>query len=287
MPWYDDWFGSDAYALVYGHRDEAEAARTIDLVARIADPAPGARILDVGCGRGRHSRMLARRGYDVTGLDLSPASIAAARAQAKAEGLGVTFRVGDMRTPVAAAAFDGVVNLFTAFGYFEVEAEHQRAVDAMAAALRPGGWLVQDYLNAPHVRATLVPEDERTEQGVHIRQRRRIADGRVNKTITLARYGAHAAAPVPDDAHAADAPEAEASPPGGDGRDTGAADVATFHESVALLTEADFARLYARAGLALMATYGTYAGAPHTDASPRLILHAVKAPHGTGHMARG
>ena len=209
MPWYDDWFGSDAYALVYGHRDEAEAARTIDLVARIADPAPGARILDVGCGRGRHSRMLARRGYDVTGLDLSPASIAAARAQAKAEGLGVTFRVGDMRTPVAAAAFDGVVNLFTAFGYFEVEAEHQRAVDAMAAALRPGGWLVQDYLNAPHVRATLVPEDERTEQGVHIRQRRRIADGRVNKTITLARYGAHAAAPVPDP-HAADAPAATA-----------------------------------------------------------------------------
>ncbi len=245
--WYETWFDQDAYELVYPHRDLAEAAEAVDLIERIAGPEAGAHVLDVGCGRGRHARVLARRGYHVTGLDLSARAIERARARAAEEGLKegrqVRFERHDMRLPFCTGCADGVVNLFSSFGYFQAEADHQRAVDAMAAALVPGGFLVQDFLNAPHVRRTHVPEDERTGRGVTIRQRRWVEDGRINKTITL-RSG-----------------EEER----------------TFRESVRLLALEDFRRLYEKAGLELQATFGHYDGRPHADDSPRLILYALRA----------
>lgn len=240
--WYEDWFGRDEYELVYRERDEREAEALAGLVERLARPAPGAAVLDVACGRGRHARALARRGYRVTGVDLSARVLDAARRRTEAEGLAVRYVRGDMREPVCDACFDGVVNLFTAFGYFEAEADHGRAVVAMAAALRPGGWLVQDYLNAPHLAATLVPEDERRQGDLTIRQRRWIDDGRVNKEIRLHQNG----------------------------------HVRIFYESVRLLTRDDFEALYAAAGLVLHGAYGDDRGGPHTPGAPRLILYARK-----------
>lgn len=249
MPWYEDWFDADAYELVYDDRDEEEAERLADLIARAVRPAPDADILDVGTGRGRHALVLARRGYRVTGLDLSDRAIATARARAATEGLAadrVTFVEGDMRALPFRARFDGVTNLFTSFGYFS-DADHQRAVRAMADALRPGGWLVQDFLNAPHVRAHLVPESEETTEGVHVRQERWIAEAAegasVHKRITLT--------------------PAEGAP-------------RVYTERVRLLTRADFARLYAAAGLRLAETFGDYDGGRYTPDSPRLVLHAEK-----------
>lgn len=242
MPWYAEWFDRDEYELVYQRRDEDEARQVIDLLERAVQPNDGDRILDVGCGRGRHARALARRGYAVTGLDLSERALDAARARAAEEGVDAAFVQGDMREPVCEACFDGVANLFTAFGYFHDDDDHARTVRAMAAALCPGGWLFQDFLNAPQVRATLVPRDRRATDQVEIVQRRWIADGRINKSITLRRDG----------------------------------NAQTFHESVRLLSRADFERYYAAAGLRLTATYGDYDGRPHTDDAPRLILVAEK-----------
>lgn len=242
MAWYEDWFDQDAYELVYRHRDERDAEPVIDLLEQAVRPRPGSRILDVACGRGRHARLLARRGYDVTGIDLSAHAIEQARARTRARGLTATFLRADMRTPLCEACFDGAINLFTAFGYFEDDADHQRAIDAIATMLRPGGWFFQDFLNAPHVRATLVPEDVRTEDGYTIRQRRWIADGRIEKEIRL-RLNGHE--------H-------------------------TFRESVRLLTLDDFRAFYDRAGLELVQTFGAYDGRPYTPDAPRLILHARK-----------
>ncbi len=245
--WYEDWFGRDEYELVYHERGEAEAERMVDLLERVARPAAGAAVLDVGCGRGRHARVLARRGYRVTGIDLSEDVLAQARTRADDEGLVLTFRRSDMREPACDACFDGVINLFTTFGYFEDEADHLRAVRAMAAALRPGGWLFQDFLNASYVRSHLVPEDAHVHAGVEIRQQRWIADGRIGKRITL---------------HDRHAPRNGTRGP--------------FFESVRLLTLDDFRALYAAAGLTLSATFGDDDGAPHGPASPRLILYAHK-----------
>jgi SAM-dependent methyltransferase len=243
MAWYEDWFGSEAYTLVYQHRDEDEAADLIDLLEEAVDPADEARILDMGCGRGRHARLLARRGYDVVGVDLSPRAVAEARAQADDEGLDVTFQTGDMRDPVCSACFDGVTNLFTAFGYFEADADNKQALAAMTQALRPGGWFVQDFLNAPHVIDTLVPEDTQTVNGLTVRQERWVDDGRIEKEITIT---------------------------------SEEGDRKTFHESVRLFTLYDLKRLYDAVGLELKETFGDYDGATYTPSSPRLILHAEK-----------
>ncbi|MDX1419023.1 MAG: methyltransferase domain-containing protein [Rubricoccaceae bacterium] len=248
MPWYEDWFDADAYELVYDQRDLDEAERLADLIERAVQPAPRSDVLDVGTGRGRHARVFARRGYRVTGLDLSANAVATARARAEAEGLTpgqIVFVQGDMRLPHFQARFDGVLNLFTSFGYFDDDADHQRAVQAMADALKPGGWLVQDFLNAPHVRAHLVPQSEKRVDGVHVRQERWIADDHVHKRIML----------TP-----------------GDGQDP-----LTYTEHVRLLTRDDFARMYAAAGLRLVQTWGDYDGGPHSAESPRLILHAEKS----------
>ncbi len=242
MSWYEGWFDSAAYDLVYDHRDEDEAAQLVDLVEREIDPVADAHILDVGCGRGRHARIFARRGYDVTGFDLSEEAIAAARAQAEADNLDITFERGDMRDVYCEACADGVVNLFTTFGYFETDAENRGALAAMTESLRPDGWFVQDFLNAPQVADTLVPATTRTVEGVTIEEHRWIEDERINKEITLSRNGTST----------------------------------TYKESVRLYTLDELRTLYEEVGLDLVSTFGDYNGAPHTPTSPRLILHARK-----------
>jgi len=143
-----------------------------------------------------------------------------------------------MRDPVDTDAFDLVVNLFTAFGYFEKAGEHQRAVDAMTAALDSGGVLVQDFLNADNVRETLFDRDARSVDGAEIIQERWISDDRINKEITLKKDGS----------------------------------THSFIESVALLEPDDFRRMYGKAGLTLEYILGDYDGSDYTSSSPRLIL---------------
>ncbi len=244
MSWYEDWFNRDEYELVYHRRDEREAEQVVDLIERLVKPAPGSEILDVGCGRGRHARVLARRGYRVTGIDVAERALQVARQRAAAEGLHhVRFLRHDMRQPLCRACFDGVVNLFTAFGFFEEEADHQRALQAMATALRPGGWLVQDFLNADYVRHHLVPRDRFQLDGIEVIQERWIENGRVNKRIRFRQ----------------------------DGKEQ------VFYESVRLLRLEDFQALYRAVGLTLQATLGDYTGQPFSPESPRLILYARKA----------
>ena len=196
----------------------------------------------MGCGRGRHARIFARRGYQVTGVDLSEEAIAEARERTSEDGLDVTFVQGDMRDPLCDGCADGVVNLFTTFGYFKDDDENERALRAMTTALRPGGWFLQDFLNAPQVIDSLRPSDTRTVNGITIKQRRWIEDARINKEITLTRNG----------------------------------DTESYRESVRLFTIDDLRRMYANVGLDLQATYGDYDGAPHTEDSPRLLLYARK-----------
>ena len=95
--WYEEWFDRAEYELVYQKRDDADARLLFDLIDRVTDLQAGARVLDMACGRGRHARLFARRGYKVTGIDLSPAAIETATRLAGEEGLSIRFETGDMR----------------------------------------------------------------------------------------------------------------------------------------------------------------------------------------------
>ena len=145
--WYDGWFEGDWLDLIVPSIPHERGAQMVDFVVEHLELVPGARILDLACGYGRHAIPLAERGYRVTGLDLSARSLELARARAREAGVEIEWVEGDMREPPP-GPFDAVVNLWTAFGYFDDEAENQRVLDAVATVLDPGGRILIDTVNA-------------------------------------------------------------------------------------------------------------------------------------------
>ena len=152
--WYKDWFNSSFYHKLYFDRDEAEAGAFISKLVAHLQPAPGSRMLDVACGKGRHSRTLASFGHEVTGIDISPESIATAQEDAPAN---LDFYIHDMRLPFWVNYFNYAFNFFTSFGYFRTRREHDDAIRTIAASLKPGGVFVIDYLNVHYAEDHLKP----------------------------------------------------------------------------------------------------------------------------------
>jgi SAM-dependent methyltransferase len=142
--WYKNWFNSPFYHKLYFERDETEADAFIKKLIGHLHPPAGSRMLDVACGKGRHSKILASLGFTVTGIDISPDSIEYAK-QFEKENLD--FYVHDMRLPAWGSYFDYAFNFFTSFGYFKTRREHDDAIRTIAKSLRPGGLFVIDYLN--------------------------------------------------------------------------------------------------------------------------------------------
>lgn len=162
--WFKDWFNSPYYHQLYFNRDEVEAAAFIDKIVSYLKPDGGSRMLDVACGKGRHSMHLAAKGFDVTGIDLSVDSIKAASENEKEN---LHFYCHDMRLLFWINYFDVVFNLFTSFGYFATERENDDAIRTMATALKPGGILVVDYLNTAYAVAHSVPSETKQIDGVN------------------------------------------------------------------------------------------------------------------------
>jgi 2-polyprenyl-3-methyl-5-hydroxy-6-metoxy-1,4-benzoquinol methylase len=119
------------------------AARTgaeVDRALAMLGAQGGERVLDMACGTGRHSHELARRGFEVVGVDISPDLLTIAEADAKAESLSASFLAADLRELGFDEEFDFVLNLNDgAIGYFETDEENHRTFEVIAAALRPGG----------------------------------------------------------------------------------------------------------------------------------------------------
>ncbi|MCP3920748.1 MAG: class I SAM-dependent methyltransferase [bacterium] len=182
-PWYVSAFRSD-YRTVYPHRD-LESAR--DEVRALARVGLRGRVLDLCCGFGRHTLALAEEGFDVFGLDLSADLLESAAELSGAERLrGRLVRADAMRVPFADASFDGIVNLFSSFGYFG-EAGDLRVLDEIARLVRSGGRVVLDLMNPDRIRARLVPESTTERDGLVLRERRSLGEGgrRVTKEVTL------------------------------------------------------------------------------------------------------
>src|SRR5262245_10978959 len=144
--WFDGFFEGVYLDDVALQITQERTEREVGFLLQRLEAAPGRRVLDLACGHGRISLPLARAGWKVTGLDLSERSLRLARERAELEGLDVEWVKSDMREPPG-GPFDAVVNVFTAFGYFENEAENQKVLDAVARVLVPGGLFLIDTLN--------------------------------------------------------------------------------------------------------------------------------------------
>ena len=153
--WYENWFSSKYYGILYRDRDKTEAEQFIERLLTHLQPADESKMLDIACGVGRHAIQLAEHGYDVTGIDLSYQSILQAK---KHEVENLQFYVHDMRFPFYMNYFDFSFNFFTSFGYFQKQRDHEMAAKSFARGLRKGGTLVVDYLNANFVIDSLVKE---------------------------------------------------------------------------------------------------------------------------------
>lgn len=238
--WFVEWFDSPYYHTLYKNRDEYEAKSALGNLLRALDLKPGARLLDLACGKGRHSRYLAEKGFDVTGLDISASNIDYAR---QFEHDRLSFYQHDMRLPFRINYFDAVMNMFTSFGYFKNDNDHLDTLKNVRKGLKAGGLFLLDYFNSDWVKSTLKRSEVKTVDGIDFQIKKYVRGGYVYKKVEFTTGGASY----------------------------------LFRERVRLFTAEDFKLLLASAGMELHKIFGDYdLSAYDPQRSPRLILIAQK-----------
>ena len=147
LPWYQEFFREDFVKAYRNRLTEESAVQEVAFVEQILGLNSGQKVLDLCCGYGRHSIILVRHGFRVTGQDLSAAFLEQAQQSAEAEGLSLEVVLSDMRQIPFEEHFDAVINIFTSFGYLESEEEDMQVLYQVAKALKPGGRLLMDMIN--------------------------------------------------------------------------------------------------------------------------------------------
>ena len=178
--WFEGWFDSPYYHILYKNRDDREAQLFLDNILAHLAPKSNAVMLDLACGKGRHSKYLAQKGYSVTGTDLSPESITFAR---KFESENLSFFQHDMRNFFRTNYFDYIFNLFTSFGYFDTRNEHVRTLRNVTLGLKPDGCFVLDFFNAPFIVEKLVASEVKKIDGITFNITRIHEGGKIIKSI--------------------------------------------------------------------------------------------------------
>lgn len=164
--WYEGYFREDYLRLYAPVLSEERDAAEVENIVTVLALEPGAEILDLCCGQGRHTALLAQRGYRMTGLDLSGYLLEHARRRADEAGVQVEFHQGDMRKIPWTERFDAVINMFTAFGYFDDEAENQRVLHGVYRALKPGGKFLIEMMHRDRLAKIFQAKDwERLDDG--------------------------------------------------------------------------------------------------------------------------
>lgn len=244
--WYNTLFNED-YLAIYEHIWTPERAdHEVDLISDLLQLPEGSRILDLGCGVGRHAIRLARRGYAVTGLDLSPLFLKIAQAEANRMGVSVEWVESDMRQIPFENEFDAVINMFTSFGYFESDEEDLKALQAVYRALKPKGIVLMQYVNRESVLRRFQPDVEIDGHNGYWCQEHRSFDlwtGRLNSELTITN-------------------------PQGDSSDYTYSN--RFYTLTELITQFD------KAGFRVDSCYGGLDGRPLTLDSVALVLIAIK-----------
>ncbi len=244
MEWFESWFDSEYYHLLYEHRNVEEAEIFTANIAKLFPPIKYKKLLETACGKGRHALSFANKGYDVTGFDLSINSIAEAKKLQK-ENLALKFEVHNILDTFDQEEYDIVTNLFTSFGYFENTLLDLAAISNLKLALKKDGLIIQDYFNASLVKNDEIWQ-EKTVNNVHFKTKKTIENGYVYKEILVS-----------------------------DSK-IGLNNI-SFEEKVRLITLEDFKQLYKANHLNIIDIYGDYELNKFDAAfSPRLIIIAQK-----------
>ncbi len=180
MEWFESWFDTPYYHLLYSNRDYTEAENFITKLTKELELPTSSTIIDLACGKGRHSVFLNKLGYEVLGLDLSKQSIDHNK---QFENESLHFKVHDMRNTIDSKPVDAVFNLFTSFGYFDNEKDDKSVFQSVYDSLKPGGFFVLDYLSEEFVRETLVPEMTVHREGIDFNITKRIEGRHIIKDI--------------------------------------------------------------------------------------------------------
>jgi SAM-dependent methyltransferase len=180
--WFELWFDSPLYYILYKHRNQDEANLFIDNVIKKLEVDFG-RIMDLACGKGRHAYYLAQKGFDVVGVDLSPESIHYANTMYKLDNL--EFYVHDMRLPFRVNYFDYIFNFFTSIGYFNDLKENEKVFESMHAGLKDDGYILIDFMNAEKVINNLVERETKEIDGYKFYLRRTVENGKIIKYINI------------------------------------------------------------------------------------------------------
>ena len=242
--WFKDWFNSPYYHKLYAHRDATEAANFIDKLIAHLKPSGGAKMLDVACGKGRHSMQLAANGFDVTGIDLSRESIAFAL-QNESEHLH--FYEHDMRLPFWINYFDFAFNFFTSFGYFNTQREHDNAIRTIATSLKEGGIFVMDFLNVEFSAGHSIAESTQIIGSSNYHLNKWFDEKHFYKKILV--------------------------------QDAALAKPLQYTEKVSKFTLTDFEKMFSKQGLAIKEVFGDYEFNKYdAKTSPRLIMIASLNP---------
>lgn len=239
-PWYVKSFQQD-YLKIYSHRTDEAAREEVNEIISLMKMTPKSKVLDLCCGNGRHSRQLAERGFQVTGIDLSQVLLDDAEKK-EVNGL-IRYYQHDVRNLPFEEEFDYILNLFTSFGYFEEEDENRKVFESIFQALKKNGRFLVDFLNPGYVKSTLVPYSERTVGDILIIEKRKIEGKKVCKDIEV---------------HEGN-------------------DIRTYQEQVNLFEYAEMKTMLTSAGLDITNVYGSFDQRSYSSSnSPRMIIIGKK-----------
>ncbi len=238
--WFERWFDSPYYHILYRHRDQEEAVNFLSNLVRHTSMS-GETAWDMACGKGRHAIYLSSLGVEVVASDISAQSIHAA---SEMESERLSFFIHDMRMPVRINYFDVVLNLFTSFGYFHTDRENEMVITSACKALKKDGLFVLDYFNSERVVANLNPHEEKTIEGItFIIKKELTPHNSIVKSISFEADGVQ---------H-------------------------LYHEEVKLYDKSMITGMLDKAALVIQETFGNYELQPYDEqSSDRLIIIAKK-----------
>lgn len=237
--WFESWFDTPYYHILYKNRDFEEAELFIENLFDVLALDAKAEVLDLACGQGRHAIFVNSLGYRTTGVDLSARSIEQA---SKVATDTLDFFQHDMRYPIENRKFDLVLNLFTSFGYFGNKSDNIDVLKSVFTYLRPHGLLVIDFMNAKKEINQLVNDFSKIVDGIEFKISKQIEDDNIVKDIEFEANG--------EQFH--------------------------YQEKVQLLTIEDFEDFLTAANFEIKALYGNYQLDAFTEDADRLIILAKK-----------